>query len=83
MPCGRGGEPLEGVTPGNSQAVDLNKGEVHITAGVAIGQGVWTVAAILGRTSLLRASAPAFLALKAAGAVYLVCLDVRLAAEQR
>ena len=25
----------------------------------------------------------AFLALKAAGAVYLVCLDVRLAAEQR
>jgi threonine/homoserine/homoserine lactone efflux protein len=53
------------------------------TAGVAIGQGVWTVAASLGRTSLLRASAPAFLALKAAGAVYLVCLGVRLAAEQR
>ena len=52
-------------------------------AGVAIGQGVWTVAASLGRTSLLRASAPAFLALKAAGAVYLVCLGVRLAAEQR
>jgi threonine/homoserine/homoserine lactone efflux protein len=52
-------------------------------AGVAIGQGVWTVAASLGRTSLLRASAPAFLALKAAGAVYLVCLGVRLAAGQR
>jgi threonine/homoserine/homoserine lactone efflux protein len=89
VPCGRGGEPLEGVTPGNFQAVDLNKGEAHITAGiltaagVAIGQGVWTVAASLGRTSLPRASAPAFLALKAAGAVYLVCLGVRLAAEQR
>ncbi|MGH3151477.1 MAG: LysE family transporter [Streptosporangiaceae bacterium] len=51
--------------------------------GVAIGQGVWTVAASLGRTSLLRASAPAFLALKAAGAVYLVFLGVRLVAGQR
>jgi threonine/homoserine/homoserine lactone efflux protein len=37
----------------------------------------------LDLTSLLRASAPAFLALKAASAVYLVCLGVRLAAEQR
>jgi threonine/homoserine/homoserine lactone efflux protein len=46
-------------------------------AGVAIGQGVWTVAASLGLTSLLRASARAFLALKAAGAVYLVFLGVQ------
>ena len=52
-------------------------------AGVAIGQGIWTVAASLGRTSLLRASAPALLALTAAGAVYPVCLGVRLAAERR
>jgi threonine/homoserine/homoserine lactone efflux protein len=67
-------------------------------AGVAIGQGVWTVAASLGLTSLLRASAPAFLALKVAGAAYrprirrgldaltgcvLIGLGVRLAAEQR
>ena len=46
-------------------------------AGVAIGQGVWTVAASLGLTSLLRASAPAFLALKAAGAAYLIVLGVQ------
>jgi threonine/homoserine/homoserine lactone efflux protein len=46
-------------------------------AGVAIGQGVWTVAASLGLTSLLRASAPAFLALKAAGAAYLIFLGVQ------
>jgi threonine/homoserine/homoserine lactone efflux protein len=52
-------------------------------AGVAIGQGVRAVAASLDLTSLLRASAPAFLARKATGAVYLVCLGVRLAAERR
>jgi hypothetical protein len=40
-------------------------------AGVAIGQGVWTVAASFGLTGLLRASAPAFLALKAVGAAYM------------
>jgi len=43
-------------------------------AGVAIGQGVWTVAASFGLTGLLRASAPAFLALKAVGAAYLIFL---------
>jgi threonine/homoserine/homoserine lactone efflux protein len=46
-------------------------------AGVAIGQGVWTVAASLGLTSLLRASAPAFLALKVAGAAYLIVLGIQ------
>jgi threonine/homoserine/homoserine lactone efflux protein len=46
-------------------------------AGVAIGQGVWTVAASLGLTGPLRASTPAFLALKVAGAAYLVFLGVQ------
>jgi threonine/homoserine/homoserine lactone efflux protein len=46
-------------------------------AGVAIGQGVWTVAASLGLTGLLRASAPAFLALKVAGAAYLIFLGIQ------
>jgi threonine/homoserine/homoserine lactone efflux protein len=46
-------------------------------AGVAIGQGVWTVAASLGLTGVLRASAPAFLALKVAGAAYLILLGVQ------
>lgn len=50
---------------------------VLTAAGVAIGQGVWTVAASLGLTGLLRASAPAFLALKAAGAAYLIFLGVQ------
>lgn len=65
---------------------DLTGGKaagVRAAAGVAIGPGVRTVAAILDRTSLLRASAPAFLALTATGAVSLVFLGVRLAAGQR
>jgi threonine/homoserine/homoserine lactone efflux protein len=41
------------------------------------------VTAILGLTSLLPAPAPAFLASKAAGAVSLVFLGVRLAAGPR
>ena len=45
--------------------------------GVAIGQCVWTVAASLGLAGVLRASALAFLALKVAGAVYLVFLGVQ------
>ena len=50
---------------------------IMTAAGVAIGQGVWTVAASLGLTGLLRASAPAFLALKVAGAAYLIVLGVQ------
>ena len=50
---------------------------IMTAAGVAIGQGVWTVAASLGLTGLLRASAPAFLALKIAGAAYLILLGVQ------
>jgi threonine/homoserine/homoserine lactone efflux protein len=46
-------------------------------AGVAIGQCVWTVAAGVGLAGLLRASEPAFLALKAAGAAYLIFLGAR------
>lgn len=43
-------------------------------AGVSAGQCVWTVAASLGLAGLLRASAPAFMALKVAGAAYLIFL---------
>ncbi len=56
---------------------------VLTAAGVAIGQGAWPAAASLDLTGLLRASAPAFLALRAADAAYLISLGVRLAAEQR
>lgn len=72
-------------TPGPDTALTVRntlaggrKGGVLTAAGVAIGQGVWTVAASMGLTGLLRASASAFLAMKAIGAAYLVFLGVQL-----
>jgi len=71
-------------TPGPDTALTVRntltggrKGGVLTAAGVAIGQGVWTVAASVGLTGLLRASAPAFLAMKAIGAAYLVFLGIQ------
>jgi threonine/homoserine/homoserine lactone efflux protein len=46
-------------------------------AGICTGQAVWTVAASLGIAGLLQASEPAFLAMKIAGAAYLVFLGVQ------
>lgn len=46
-------------------------------AGVALGQAVWTVAASLGIAGLIHASEPAFLAMKYAGAAYLVYLGAQ------
>lgn len=45
--------------------------------GVVSGQACWTVAASLGITALLVASEPAFLAVKFAGAAYLVYLGLQ------
>jgi threonine/homoserine/homoserine lactone efflux protein len=71
-------------TPGPDTALNIRNAVaggrtagILTAAGVAIGQGVWTVAASLGLTSLLRASAPAFLALKVAGAAYLIILGIQ------
>lgn len=50
---------------------------IGTAAGVAIGQCVWTVAAGFGLAGLLRASGPAFLAVRAAGAAYLIFLGVQ------
>lgn len=50
---------------------------VSTAAGVALGQCLWTAAAGFGLAGLLRASAPAFLAIRVAGAVYLVFLGVQ------
>jgi threonine/homoserine/homoserine lactone efflux protein len=50
---------------------------VATAAGVALGQCLWTAAAGFGLAGLLRASAPAFLAVRVAGAVYLVYLGVQ------
>jgi RhtB (resistance to homoserine/threonine) family protein len=51
---------------------------VLASLGVSLGLMTWTVAAALGVAALLRASAVAFLALKLAGAVYLIWIGVQM-----
>jgi threonine/homoserine/homoserine lactone efflux protein len=69
------------VTPGPDTALTIRNtlsggrsGGVGTALGVAAGQTVWTIAASAGLAALLVASAPAFTALRLAGAVYLVWL---------
>ncbi|HTO26816.1 MAG TPA: LysE family translocator [Gaiellaceae bacterium] len=50
---------------------------IATSVGTASGLFVWTLAASLGVAALLRASEPAFLALRLAGGAYLVYLGVR------
>jgi threonine/homoserine/homoserine lactone efflux protein len=50
---------------------------VATAAGVALGQICWTVAAAAGVVAVLRASQPAFTALRLAGAAYLVYLGLQ------
>ena len=66
-------------TPGQDTALTIRNtlsggrsSGVATAAGVALGQAVWTVAASFGIAALIAASEPAFLALKLAGAAYLV-----------
>ena len=72
------------VTPGQDTALTIRnallggrRGGVFTAGGVAVGQAVWTVAASAGLAALLRASEPAFLAVRLAGAAYLVYLGVQ------
>jgi len=72
------------VTPGPDTAVTIRatllggrRGGVMTASGVVTGQACWTLAASAGITALLVASEPAFLALKFAGAAYLVYLGVQ------
>jgi threonine/homoserine/homoserine lactone efflux protein len=50
---------------------------VATAAGVATGQAVWTIATSFGIAELIQASEPAFLALRVAGAAYLVALGIQ------
>lgn len=71
-------------TPGQDTALTVRNtlaggraSGVGTAAGVALGQVVWALAASAGVATLLAASEPAFLALRAAGAAYLVYLGCR------
>src|ERR687886_185515 len=72
------------VTPGPDTALTIRNvlfgGRacgVATAAGVVIGQAVWTIAASAGIAALLVASEPAFVAVKLAGAAYLVFLGAQ------
>ncbi|HXV56415.1 MAG TPA: LysE family translocator [Gaiellaceae bacterium] len=69
------------VTPGPDTALTIKntlaggrRAGVLTALGVSTGQAVWTAAASAGLAALLVASEPAFVALKLAGAAYLVFL---------
>jgi threonine/homoserine/homoserine lactone efflux protein len=69
------------VTPGPDTALTLRnavgggrRSAVSTALGISTGQTVWTVAASAGVAALIAASGPAFLALRVAGAAYLVWL---------
>jgi threonine/homoserine/homoserine lactone efflux protein len=72
------------VTPGPDTAMTIRgtliggrRAGVMTATGVVTGQACWTLAASAGITALLVASEPAFLALKFAGAAYLVYLGLQ------
>jgi threonine/homoserine/homoserine lactone efflux protein len=69
------------VTPGQDTALTIRnallggrRAGLTTALGVSAGQAVWTVATSAGLAALLVASEPAFVALKLAGAAYLIYL---------
>jgi threonine/homoserine/homoserine lactone efflux protein len=72
------------VTPGQDTALTIRnsllggrRAGLTTALGVSTGQAVWTLAASVGLAALLVASEPAFLALRLAGAAYLVYLGAQ------
>jgi threonine/homoserine/homoserine lactone efflux protein len=73
------------VTPGQDTALTIRNtllggraAGVCTAVGVSAGQATWTVCTALGVGALLVASEPAFLALKLAGAAYLIYLGIQV-----
>jgi threonine/homoserine/homoserine lactone efflux protein len=71
-------------TPGQDTALTIRntlaggrRAGIATAIGVAAGQATWTVATAAGLAVVLMASAPFFLALRLAGAAYLVYLGIR------
>jgi threonine/homoserine/homoserine lactone efflux protein len=71
-------------TPGQDTALTIRntlaggrRAGIATAIGVAAGQATWTVASAAGLAVVLMASAPLFLALRLAGAAYLVYLGIR------
>jgi threonine/homoserine/homoserine lactone efflux protein len=69
------------VTPGQDTALTIRnslvggrRGGVQTAVGVSLGQAAWALTTSLGVAALLRASEPAFLALRFVGAAYLLYL---------
>jgi threonine/homoserine/homoserine lactone efflux protein len=72
------------VTPGPDTALTIRntlvggrKAGVFTAFGVAIGLAIWTLATSVGIVALIIASKPLFLAIKYAGAAFLIYLGVR------
>src|SRR5579859_7687589 len=72
------------VTPGPDTALTIRNtllggraGGVFTAFGVAAGQAIWALATSLGIVALLVASEPVFVAVKLAGAAYLVVLGIQ------
>jgi threonine/homoserine/homoserine lactone efflux protein len=73
-------------TPGQDTALTIRntllgdrRAGLATAAGVSMGQATWTLATSAGLAVLLMASAPLFLAIRLAGAAYLVYLGLRSA----
>jgi RhtB (resistance to homoserine/threonine) family protein len=76
------------IAPGPDTATTIRgtllggrKAGVYTAAGIAIGQLIWALATSMGLTAALTASAPLFLAIKYAGAAYLVFLGIQALRE--
>jgi len=72
------------VTPGQDTALTIRntllggrRTGILTAAGVSTGQAVWALATSAGLAAVLQASEPAFVAVKVAGAAYLVYLGVQ------